>query len=391
MCRPILRRDLALGGPHQGLAVLEHEHRELAVVQPRRGQEAARLGVGDVEPAVRDAVARDEVAGGVGLGREPVADDPQPRLGQPRRRLGLPVLQQLVEHRVEARLGRAPRLHQVVVEAQLVDRPDRGLGVGVGREQHALGLGGDLDGLGQELDPAHAGHALVGDQHAPPARRAGRSPRRSRSPPRRSRRAPPGGATRTVAQVPLDRAADRRIVVDRQDERAHRGRTGHRADPIAPAAARSGPCGSRRGGGPGAPRGRGGWGSGGRGGGGRPPPRPRAGAPGRAGWADRAAPERGGRRERAGVAAQALRLPGLRVAAEEDAALVVHDDADRGARRVPSLKVVRSIVECGRRTSASVSAARGRGRLLSLWRLRSDLGTPRAPDADGRRRRAPPR
>jgi hypothetical protein len=47
-----------------------------------------------------------------------------------------PLLEQLVEHRVELLLRRVPRLEQVVVEVDHVDRVDRGAGVGVGGEQH---------------------------------------------------------------------------------------------------------------------------------------------------------------------------------------------------------------------------------------------------------------
>ena len=171
---------------------------------PRPGRaaaiSAARLGVGDVEPAVGDAVAGEEVAGGVRLGREAVAHQAQARLGAARRGVGLPVLQEVVEHRVEPLLRRVPGLHQVVVEAELVDRADGGLGVGVGREQHALGLRGHLQGAREELDPAHPGHALVGDQERHGLARGARSARRRPPRPRRSPPAPPGTASRSGAE-----------------------------------------------------------------------------------------------------------------------------------------------------------------------------------------------
>ena len=54
----------------------------------------------------------------------------------------VPVVEQVVEDREEPLLGRRPRLHQVVVEPDVVDRLDRDVGVGVGGEQHELGVRG---------------------------------------------------------------------------------------------------------------------------------------------------------------------------------------------------------------------------------------------------------
>ncbi len=76
---------------------------------------------------------------------------------------GPPVLEQVIEHRIEALFGRVPRLHQVVVEADLVDRAHRHLGVGVRREQHALRIGRQACRLREQLDSRHPRHALVGD------------------------------------------------------------------------------------------------------------------------------------------------------------------------------------------------------------------------------------
>ena len=155
-----------------------------------------------------------------------MSDEPQPRLGEPRGGVRLPVLQEVVEHGVQPGVRRTPGLHQVVVEAELVDRPDGGLGVRVRREEHPLGLRGDLQGTGQELDAAHPRHALVDDQERhrlaatddllddAEARLAGVRQQDAMA------RAVP------VPQVALDRAADRRVVVDRQDQGAH-GRWSH--------------------------------------------------------------------------------------------------------------------------------------------------------------------
>ena len=83
--------------------------------------------------------------------------------GGARCRRGTPVLEQVVEHRIQPLLGWMPGLHEVVVEADLVDGAHRHLGVGVRRQEHALRVGGDGGDMRQQLDARHARHALVGD------------------------------------------------------------------------------------------------------------------------------------------------------------------------------------------------------------------------------------
>ena len=50
------------------------------------------------------------------------------------------------------------------MDVGVVDRPDRGVGVGVGGQQHPLRVGVELAGGGEELRAAHPGHALVDEQ-----------------------------------------------------------------------------------------------------------------------------------------------------------------------------------------------------------------------------------
>jgi len=163
-------------GDAEALGQLEHgralEHR--AVLEQHDGdavgidsgdlQQLARLAVAlDVEPASGDAVAYEEVAQVVRLLGEAVAD--HAHAAGRERGAGLPRRQQVFDDRVELFLWRVPRLEQVVVERDVVDRLDRRLGVGVGGEQHALCVGHELARLEQVLRPGHRRHPLIGDQH----------------------------------------------------------------------------------------------------------------------------------------------------------------------------------------------------------------------------------
>ena len=77
--------------------------------------------------------------------------------------LGLPVVEQIVDHREEAFLGRIPRLREVVIEMRLVDGLDGRVDVRVGREHHATRQRVDLAGLREHLSPLDARHPLVAD------------------------------------------------------------------------------------------------------------------------------------------------------------------------------------------------------------------------------------
>ena len=52
-----------------------------------------------------------------------------------------------------------------MVEVDDVDRVDRGVGVGIGGEQHAPGRRVDVHRGFEELDAAHLRHPVVGDEH----------------------------------------------------------------------------------------------------------------------------------------------------------------------------------------------------------------------------------
>ena len=115
----------------------------------------------DLEPAVGHVVVGEEGLHLHGPLGPPVPDDTH--LGVAVGVVVGPVAEQLVEHGVEPVLGRVPRLHQVVVERDVVDRADRDVGVGVRRQEQQLGVGGLLPHLPQHLDARHPRHPLVGD------------------------------------------------------------------------------------------------------------------------------------------------------------------------------------------------------------------------------------
>ncbi len=203
-------------------AVLEQRDRQAVVVDARDAQQLARLAVAlDVQPARRHAVAGEEVAQVVRVLREAVPDDAH--AARLERRPRLPGRQEILDDREELLLGRVPRLEEVVVQRDLVDRRDRCLGVGVGGEQHALGVGHELARLDEERRAGHRGHPLVGDEHrdAVAARehlaqeverlRAGRRPE------------DPEALAEAAAQVAADGGEHGGLVVDGEDRRAPLG------------------------------------------------------------------------------------------------------------------------------------------------------------------------
>ena len=120
----------------QHAPVLEEQGRQRVGRDARRVEQRPRLGVPlDVEPAIRNEIARQEILDRVRSRRPLVSDQAQAR--RLRQGLGLPRVEQIVDHREEAFLGRIPWLRQVVIEMRLVDGPDRRFDVGVGGQQDA--------------------------------------------------------------------------------------------------------------------------------------------------------------------------------------------------------------------------------------------------------------
>ena len=203
-------------------AVAEDEQRQMGAFRSLGLDHLPRFGIGfDVEPPVRDLIAGQEVAHLV-RGRRPAEpENAQPAIG--RAEPGSPLVEQVVEDRVEVLLRRVPGLEQVVIETDGVDGPDRGFGVGVGGQQHALGVGDTVPRLLQKLDPGHVRHPLVGEQErdrfvAPlqfVERVEGRVARLGAD--------HPVVAAVMATQVALDGAQHLRIVVDGQQRRPDRG------------------------------------------------------------------------------------------------------------------------------------------------------------------------
>ena len=106
-----------------------------------------------------------------------------------------------------------------MVEADVVDRLDRDVGVGVGGQQDAAGIGLQLDGLRQELDPGHLRHPLVDHEERHGAAAQGQLANRLQRVVARIGRHDPVLVPVARAQVALDGAQHGQIVIDGQDDR----------------------------------------------------------------------------------------------------------------------------------------------------------------------------
>ena len=106
-----------------------------------------------------------------------------------------------------------------MIEVDDVDGVDRGMGVGVGGQQHAAGQRVDVHRLFEELDTAHTGHPVVGDEHR--HRVAAQLEFVEGLEGVRPGFGPDNAITLAVmaAQIACDRAGDRGVVVDGQDYR----------------------------------------------------------------------------------------------------------------------------------------------------------------------------
>jgi hypothetical protein len=212
-------RELEHGRPLHHRAVFEKCDGQVRGVDPGDRQQLACLSVAlDVEPPGRNPVPGEEVPQVVGLAREPVPDEPD--AAGLERGACLPYRQQVLDDGEEELLGRIPRLEEVVVQRDLVDRRDRRLRVRVGGQEDPLRLRGELPRLDEVLRAGHSRHALVGNQEShlvtTPQQLGEQLERLGAGP----------GAEDAVAlaeshpQVTRDRRENRRFVVDCQDRRS---------------------------------------------------------------------------------------------------------------------------------------------------------------------------
>ena len=211
-----VRADEALpvGGEHEGRGR----------VAGGRHQAPPLIAQLDVEPLHRDLVALEEVANGVRRRRPPGPDHAHDLGGRPV--LRVPVLEQVVDDRVEPLLGRIPGLEDVVVEPQVVDRADGHVGVGVGGEQHRADVGEQLAGDLEHLGAGEVGHPLVGHDERDRLVAQLQLPQRLDRLLAACRGQDPVVPPVAGAEVAAHRSEDRWVVIDRHDHRALRSGCG---------------------------------------------------------------------------------------------------------------------------------------------------------------------
>jgi hypothetical protein len=217
-CRrePHLRGQFGRLRLHQGRPLRRDHQREPLPVLPGRRQQPLPLGLLRRVPAVGHLVAGQELPYVGGARRPAVTDD----LGAGHRAevTAPPRLQQVVQHRVELLLRRIPRLEQIVVEIDDVDRVDRRVRVRVRGQQHPPSTRVHVERLLQELDAVHLRHAVVRQDHRheitaqlqlPQRVQRGLAGLRADDPVRRAVAAP---------QVPGDGPGHSRVVVHGHDD-----------------------------------------------------------------------------------------------------------------------------------------------------------------------------
>jgi len=76
-------------------------------------------------------------------------------------KIGVPVIQQIIQHRVKMLFRRIPRLQKVMMQLDDIYGLDGSFRVRIRREEHTLGVGIELHSLHQGLDPVHLRHAMI--------------------------------------------------------------------------------------------------------------------------------------------------------------------------------------------------------------------------------------
>ena len=106
-----------------------------------------------------------------------------------------------------------------MVEVDVVDRLDRGPGVGVGGEQRPAGAGEQVHRLLEEFDPGHPGHPVIGEQHGDPIAAQLQLAQRFEGARTGLRAHHPVRVAVVAAEIPGDGARHAGIVVNREQNR----------------------------------------------------------------------------------------------------------------------------------------------------------------------------
>lgn len=153
--------QFGVGGLDQRVAVLGDDDGQPPPVLAGGLEQLLAHGFVGHEPVVVKSVAGQEVTDLPGPCRPAMSDHLGVRNGMLGHRA--PGFQQRVDDGVELLLRRIPRLEQIVVEVDDVDRVDRGVGVGVGGQQDPACRRVQVHRLLEELDARHLWHPVVGD------------------------------------------------------------------------------------------------------------------------------------------------------------------------------------------------------------------------------------
>ncbi len=184
-----------------------HNQRDRLLVHTGGRQQPLAFGILARVPAVRNRVAGQEVAYLERGSRPSMPDD----LGATHRLLvgGQPHVDEGVDHRIQLLLGRIPRLEQVVIEVDDVDRLNGRLGIGVGGEKRPTARRGrgpsPPPGTRDRSSPASCGRRASPQRSRPEASTHGAS-RAPRHPTRCAR----FGTTRRSGGADLGRLHARR-------------------------------------------------------------------------------------------------------------------------------------------------------------------------------------
>ena len=162
--QPNFLRDFRRHALQKLRPVREEHDRKAGGLRPQSLQKALGFrivgGKLHVDPLIGNVVARQKIAQLI-RPRRPARAQYSDSL-ECRAVGSLPIIEQIIQLRIEMLRGRIPRLHEKIVDVGLIDGADRSVRVGVGGEQRPLRLGKDPHCFLQKCDAVHVRHALVG-------------------------------------------------------------------------------------------------------------------------------------------------------------------------------------------------------------------------------------